>query len=311
MPKNIDVTVPDLTGKRALVTGASDGVGLQIAARLARAGATVIMPVRNQSKGNAAAAKIRDENPAATIEVRSVDLASLGSVVTFAEELITGGEPVHLLVNNAGVMTPPTRQATADGFELQFGTNHLGHVALTARLLPLLRAGRARVTNQISVAANQGAVHWDDLNWNHGYSKMGSYSSSKISFGLFGLELDRRSVAAGWGISSNLSHPGITPTNLLSAQPEMGRSNDTAGLRFVRVLSRVGVAGTPQSAALSAVYAATSPQSKARHLYGPSRFGQISGPPAEQKLYSRLESESDAERIWDISQQLAGVEFAA
>ena len=132
-------------------------------------------------------------------------------------------------------MTPPERAATADGFELQFGTNHLGHVALVDAMLPRLRAGRARVVSQISVAANRGAINWDDLQWRRSYDGMGAYSQSKIAFGLFGLELDRRSLAGGWGITSVLSHPGIAPTSLLAARPELGRSSDTLGVRAIRL----------------------------------------------------------------------------
>lgn len=143
------------------------------------------------------------------------------------------------------------------------GTNHLGHFALVTGLLALLKEGKAHVTTQISVAANQGAVNWDDINWERGYSNMGSYSSSKIATGLLGMHLHRLSEANGWGIQSNLSHPGVSPTNLLSAQPGMGRTSDTTEVKVIRVLSRIGIAGTPQSATLPAVLAATSPDAKA------------------------------------------------
>ncbi len=308
----IDITVPGLGGALALVTGASDGVGFQIAARLARAGAEVIMPVRNPAKGQAAADGIRREVPGAKLDVRSMDLASLASVAALTDELGSAGRPINLLINNAGVMTPPTRQQTVDGFELQLATNHLGHFALTARLLPLLRAGGAHVTSQVSVAADQNEINWQDINWENGYDAMKAYSSSKIAFGLFAMELDRRSAAEGWGLRSNLSHPGVAPTNLLSAQPQMGRSRDTLGVRFIRAMSRRGLLfGTPQSAALTAVYAATSPQAEGARLYGPGGFRHLSGPPAEQTMYSRLVSESDAARIWQLSEQLTGVSLAA
>lgn len=198
----------DLTGKLAVVTGASDGVGLGLAARLAEAGAEVVMPVRNRGKGAAAIERILRQVPGATVSLRDMDLSSLSSVAALGETLRAEGRPIHLLINNAGVMTPPQRQVTADGFELQFGSNHLGHFALVAHLLPLLRAGHARVTSQISVAANENAINWDDLNWERSYHGRRAYSQSKISFGLFGLELDRRSRSGGWGISSNISHRG-------------------------------------------------------------------------------------------------------
>jgi NAD(P)-dependent dehydrogenase (short-subunit alcohol dehydrogenase family) len=307
MAKQLDIPVPDLDGQVALVTGASDGIGFHIAARLARAGAEVVMPVRNRDKGDAAAGRIRDAVPGARIEVRRLDLSSLASVQTFADELLGEGRPLDIQINNAGVMRPPTRQATEDGIELQLATNHLGHVALTLRLLPLLRAGRARITTQVSVAAARGAVNWDDINWERDYDAMKAYASSKVAVGLFGMDLHHRSTDGDWGIRSNLSHPGVSPTNLLSAQPGLGRPKDTMSVRVIRALSRLGVAGTPASAALSAVHAATSPDASSGRLYGPGGLGHLSGPPAEQELYPSLRSPQDALRIRDLSEQLCGV----
>jgi NAD(P)-dependent dehydrogenase (short-subunit alcohol dehydrogenase family) len=306
MPRTTtDITVPDLTGKLALVTGASDGIGFNIAARLARAGAEVLMPVRNQSKGVAAAQRIREKTPGAKLSVLALDLSSLHSVANFADELLRDGRPINVLVNNAGVMTPPTRQVTEDGFELQFATNHLGHFALNTRLLPLLRAGTAHVTTQVAISANQNAINWEDPNWEKSYSPFKSYSHSKIAVGLFAMELHRRSVADGWGIQSNLAHPGISPTNLLAAQPQMGRSRDTMAVKSIRVLSRMGLmVGTAESAALPAVYAATSPDAKGGRFYGPRGFMHLSGAPAEQPLFSRLASADDGRRMWEMSEQL-------
>jgi NAD(P)-dependent dehydrogenase (short-subunit alcohol dehydrogenase family) len=303
--KTIDIPVPELSGKRALVTGASDGIGFHIALRLARAGSEVLLAVRNETKGHAAAQRIRERVPGARIDIRALDLASLTSVSALADELLREGRPLHIQINNAGVMTPPTRQVTVDGFELQFATNHLGHFALTTWLLPLLTAGAATVTSQVSVAANQNAVLWDDLNSEKKYHAMRSYSSSKIALGLFAVELHRRSAAEGWNIRSTLSHPGVSPTNLLSAQPAMGRSTDTTEVKVIRALSRRGfLVGTPESAALPAVLAATSPQAKGGHLYGPRGLGHLGGAPAEQTLYSRLRSPEEGARIWELSDRL-------
>jgi NAD(P)-dependent dehydrogenase (short-subunit alcohol dehydrogenase family) len=301
----IDITIPGLSGKRAVVTGASDGMGLVIARRLAAAGAEVIIPVRNPTKGEAAVAKITRDVPNANVSLRSLELSSLASVAALGDTLRAEGAPIHLLINNAGVMTPPDHQTTADGFELQFGTNHLGHFALVAHLMPLLRAGGARVTSQISVAARSGRINWDDLNWDRSYNGGRAYSQSKIAFGLFGLELERRSKANGWGITSNLSHPGVAPTNLLSARPELGRAQDTGGRRLIGWLSSRGIlAGTVESAALPALMAATDPQAKPGALYSPSGFGNTSGAPAEQRMYPPLRSAEEAARIWDVSEQL-------
>jgi NAD(P)-dependent dehydrogenase (short-subunit alcohol dehydrogenase family) len=309
MPRTpIDITLPDLTGRRAVLTGGSDGIGLRIATRLALAGAELLLPVRNPRKGEAAIAGIRRTAPSARISLRQLDLSSLESVNAVADTLRGEGDPIHLMVNNAGVMTPPTRQTTVDGFESQFGVNHLGHFALVAGVLPLLQAGRARVTSQVSVAASQGAINWDDLNWDRGYHGMHAYSQSKIAFGLFGLELHRRSVTYGWGISSNLSHPGIAPTSLLSARPELGRGEDTRSVRVIRWLSARGLlVGTPETAALPALYAATA--GGGGQFYGPKGPGHIGGAPAEQKLFSRLGSEENARRIWQTSEELTGATF--
>lgn len=308
MPRMIDITVPPLTGRRAVVTGGSDGIGLRIATRLAQAGADVVLPVRNLGKGEAAAAGIRKTAPSAEVTLLPMDLSSLASIAAFGDSMRQDGRPIHLLINNAGVMTPPDRQLTADGFELQFGTNHLGHFALVGQLLPLLRAGSARVTSQISIAANSGSIHWDDLNWERSYSGQHAYSQSKIAFGQFALELDRRSEAHGWGITSNLAHPGIAPTSLLAARPELARDEDTVSVRMIRWLSARGIlVGTPESAALPALSAATSPDARRARLYGPRGLGHLGGAPAEQQLYSRLRSGEEAQRVWQVSEELTGV----
>ncbi|OLL72847.1 putative oxidoreductase/Short-chain dehydrogenase [Pseudonocardia sp. Ae168_Ps1] len=312
MPRTPDITVPDLRGRRAVVTGASDGVGLGIATRLAAAGAEVVMPVRNPRKGEAAVSAVRRRHPGADVSLRELDLSSLASVAALGETLRGEDRPIHLLVNNAGVMTPPDRQTTADGFELQLGTNHLGHVALVGHLMPLLRAGRARVTSQVSIAAARGAIHWDDPNWERSYDGSRAYGHSKVALGLFGLELDRRSRTGGWGITSNLSHPGVVPTSLLSTRPEVGRARDTPQVHVIRALSRWGVLlGTVATAQLPALLAATSADAQGGRLYGPTGLGHLGGGPGEQDLYRPLRSEEDAARIWDLSQELTGVSLTA
>ena len=305
----ITLDIPDLTGTLAVVTGASDGIGRVIATRLAAAGADVVIPVRNAEKGERAAAGIRSAVPGASVSTRSLDLSSLDSVAAVVAELTSEGRPIGLLVNNAGVMTPPSRQTTRDGFELQWGTNHLGHVALTLGLLPLLREGGARVTHQTSIVArsSSGAINWDDLDWERTYDGMKAYAQSKIAVGLFARELDARSRRDGWGISSNLAHPGVSPTNLLAAQPGMGRERETGGRRVVRLLSRLGVAGTIDSAALPALMAATHPDAKGDEFYGPRRT--VGGAPALQTPWEPLTRMAEASRLWDTSVQLVGARF--
>ena len=309
MPRIPDIQIPDLHGKLAVVTGASDGIGHVIATRLARAGAEVVMPVRTPAKGEEAAAQIRSRAPGAQVSTRVLDLSSLESVAALVDALTTEARPIDILVNNAGVMTPPDRQVTDDGFELQFGTNHLGHFALTLGLLPLLRAGNARVTNQTSIAARSGAINWDDLNWKAGYDGMKAYSQSKIAVGLFARELDARSREGGWGVTSNLSHPGVSPTNLLAAQPAMGRVRETGGRRVIRLLSRFGITGTVESAALPALVAATDADSRGDRFYGPKRV--VGGAPVELALWSPLTQMDDARRLWETSERLVGARSAA
>ncbi|OCG76332.1 SDR family oxidoreductase [Microbacterium sediminis] len=313
MPRTTpDLTLPSLAGRRAVVTGGSDGIGLRIATRLARAGAELVLPVRNPAKGEAAADGIRAQVPGAAIELLPLDLSSLESVAALADTMRRDGRPVHLLIANAGVMTPPSRQTTANGFELQLGTNHLGHFALVARLLPLLRAGGARVTSQVSVAAARGAIDWDDPNGTRSYDGSRAYRQSKIAVGLFALELQRRSAARGWGLTSTLSHPGVAPTSLLAARPELARASDTASVRVIRWLSARGLLlGTPDSAALPALYAAASPDARPGALYSPRGPGRLGGAPAEQELYRPLRSEADAARLWSLSEELTGVRFPA
>jgi len=310
--KKPDITVPDLTGQFVIVTGASDGIGLGLAGRLAAAGADVVLPIRNPTKGAAALTRIRAATPGANVSTRELDLSSLASVATFSDRLNAEGRPIDLLINNAGVMTPPTRQVTPDGLEVQFGTNYLGPFALVAHLLPLLRAGKARVTSQTSFGAAQGAFNWDDLQWAQKYVPMKAYNQSKLALMIFGLDLDRRSKAGEWGITSNVSHPGITATNLLAAHPEMGRDGDTVAVRMIRRLSRGGVlAQTVEGGLLPALYAATSPRAQGGLFYGPSGIAHLAGAPAEQKIYKPATNEADAARLWGLSEQLAGVRFPA
>lgn len=311
MPRRqYEITVSELSGKRAVITGASDGMGLGMAMTLAGAGAEVIMPVRNRRKGEAAVARIREQHPAAALTLADLDLSSMASVAALGERLRAEGAPIHFLINNAGVMTPPERQTTTDGFELQFGTNHLGHFALTAHLLPLLKLGRARVTTQASIAARSGTINWDDLNWEREYDGMRAYRQSKIACGLFGLELSRRSEAGAWGVTSNISHPGVAPTSLLAARPEVGRTKDTRAVRMIRRLSARGlIMGTVETAKLPALVAATSPGAENGGFYGPQWPGNLGGPPGAQKLWKPLRSSQDASRLWAVSEELTGVTF--
>lgn len=295
----------NLQGKLAVVTGASDGIGLGLARRLARAGAEVILPVRNEEKGRAA---LRHVNGRA--HLRHLDLASLASVAALADDLNHDGRPIDILINNAAVMTPPTRHTTEDGFELQFGTNYLGHFALVARILPLLTAGRARVTTQVSIAARSGRMNWNDLQFEHDYAPMKAYGQSKLATMLFGLELERRSRANGWGITSNVAHPGLTSTNLQTAGPTMGGKRSPIDAMF-RFQAKLGwPVQTVEGGLRPAFYAATDPAARGGRFYGPRGLAHLTGRATEQKIYESARNEPDASRLWTVSGDLAGVTFA-
>ena len=309
----ISTAVPDLTGRLAVVTGASDGIGRGLAQRLALAGAEVLMPVRSPAKGAAAVEQIRRAAPGAKVSTRELDLSSLESVAELGRLLNAEGRPIDILINNAAVMTPATRHTTVDGLELQFATNHLGHFALTAHLLPLLRAAGGRVTTQVSIGARQGAFAWEDLQSERKYAPMTVYNQSKLAVMLFGLELHRRSTAGGWGITSTLAHPGLTSTNLQSSGRNMGREKQTTWMdRTFKRLSRTGLlVQTVDDGLLPALYAATSPEARPGAFYGPGGPGQLTGRPVERQLFRSARDTAEAGRIWRISEELAHVGYPA
>jgi len=302
------IPLPDLTGRRAVVTGASDGVGVEIARGLAGAGADVILPVRSRAKGERAVARIREDFPDAALGLIDFDLADLGSVARAADQLLADGRPIHLLVLNAGMIAlgDPERHTSADGFELHFQTNHLGHFAFVARILPLLVAGRASITVQASLAARFLGIRWDDLQFERDYSVFAAYGASKGALGLFGLELGRRSAARGWGITTNLSHPGIAITNIAPAALLESRS---VGARIARRIMDAGLGGTPVEASLPALFAVASPDAVPGAFYGPGGFLHLQGPPRRQRLYRLLADRDSAGRVWEMSERLAGVRF--
>jgi NAD(P)-dependent dehydrogenase (short-subunit alcohol dehydrogenase family) len=270
------------------------------------------MAIRNRTKGEAAVEQIRATVPDAKLTIKSLDLSSLDSVAALGEDLNAEGRPIDILINNAGVMQPPERQTTADGFELQFGSNHLGHFALTGHLLPLLRAADARVTTLSSLAARMGGVNFDDLQWEKRYNPTQAYSQSKSSNLMFALELDRRSRAAGWGVVSNAAHPGFTKTNLQLSGPSQGRDNPTLMERFYR-LSRVLTPFAWQEideGILPALYGAVSPEAEGGTFYGPRGLMEAAGGGVTlAKIPDRARDEADCRRLWEVSEQLTGVTY--
>jgi len=295
--------IPSQSGRSAVITG-TGGLGYEDALALARAGAEVIIAGRNLDKGADAVARIKAEAPSAVVRFERVDLASLASIADFCARLGSQRSSLDLLINNAGVMVPPKRQQTVDGFELQLGTNHLGHFALTAGLLPLLRNGKdARVVSLSSVAARDGAINFDDLNAERSYSPMPVYSQSKLACLMFAFELQRRSVAGGWGVSSIAAHPGISRTDLLHNAP--GR---WSGMGVARSLLWFLFQPAAQGA-LPTLFAATSHEAKPGAYYGPNEMSETRGYPALAKAPKRALDTTVAERLWRVSEQLTGVSF--
>ncbi|KMO27591.1 SDR family oxidoreductase [Methylobacterium aquaticum] len=295
--------LPPQAGRIAVVTG-TGGLGFEDALALAGAGAEVIVAGRNPDKGAAALARIRQAVPGAMVAFEHLDLASLTSVAAFAERMAGSHDRIDLLINNAAVMTPPTRQVSTDGYELQFATNHLGHVALTARLLPLLRRSRApRVVSLSSIAARDGRIAFDDLQAERAYQPMAAYGQSKLACLMFALELQRRSDAGGWGLASLAAHPGIARTDLL---PNGAGPRSMAGLARTYLWFLFQPANR---AALPTLYAATAPHAAGGAYYGPVRLSETRGAPGPARIPVQARDEAAAARLWDVSERLAGVSF--
>jgi NAD(P)-dependent dehydrogenase (short-subunit alcohol dehydrogenase family) len=296
--------IPPQRGKLAVVTGATGGLGYQTALGLAQAEAEVVLTGRNDAKGREAISKIRKQLPDAKISFEALDLANLASVADFAQRFATAHASLDLLINNAGVMALPTRQTTADGFEMQFGTNYLGHYALTAQLLPLLRrAHQSRVVNLSSIAHRTGFIHFSDLQGERLYSPWKAYNQSKLAMLIFALELQRRSDAAGWNLMSNASHPGWARTDLFANGPGFGLIS-LASQFAAPLFSQSAVSG-----ALPTLFAATSPQAEGGGYYGPNGLYELKGPPAPARIMPQAMDRAGAGKLWDVSQQLTGVSF--
>jgi len=296
----------DQSGRTAIVTGANSGLGLVTARELARAGARVLLACRDTEKGTAALAEIRGAAPGADVELARLDLADLGSVEQFAIDsaggFASGG--LDLLVNNAGVMAPPRRR-TRDGFELQFGTNHLGHFALTARLITLMQ-GRtdARVVTVSSGMHKVGRINFDDLQSERRYWRWSAYAQSKLANLLFALELDRRLRAQDSGLLSVAAHPGYSATGLQSAAAP---TVDKVLMRFSNAL----VAQSAEMGALPSLYAATHPGLPGGSYVGPDGIGEMRGHPKIVSPSGAARDEQVAARLWSVSEELTGVSFPA
>lgn len=288
--------IPDQSGRVAIVTGANSGIGYETARALAHKGATVIMACRSVEKGQAANRQIRDEDPRGTVAVMALDLADLSSIREFAEAFKQEYQRLDLLINNAGVMMLPNYSKTADGFEMQFGTNHLGHYALTGLLLETIsRTPGARVVTVSSSAVRYGHMNFDNLNAEESYDKRGAYGQSKLANLLFTAELQRRFEAAGLDAIAVAAHPGWTTTNLQQHTR-------------LRILNPI-FAQDPEMGALPTLYAATSPDVRGGDYYGPDGFFEMRGHPTKVEPIDRSKDEADAKKLWEVSEELTGISF--
>jgi NAD(P)-dependent dehydrogenase (short-subunit alcohol dehydrogenase family) len=297
--------IPSQAGKTALITGANSGIGYQAAVELARHGAHVLLGCRNAEKGQAALARLQATVPGASAEVVALDMASLGSIHAFASNFLERGVKLDLLINNAGVMALQKRELTEDGFERQFGTNHLGHFALTGLLMPaLLAAPEPRVVTVASLAHRGGKIEFDNLLSERRYSPWGAYNASKLANILFAKELDRRARAAGSSLKSIPVHPGVSQTSIVANGP--GASDVKTRLLFslAKFMTSDDAAG-----AEATLYAATKPGVQGGEYIGPGGFMEFKGPPKVVQPRSNALDTATGERLWAASEQLTGVVY--
>ena len=298
--------IPDLSGKTIVVTGGNSGIGYEAALQFARKRADVILACRDLGKARTAAAQISSSSPDAKVEVMELDLANLASVRGFSDAFHVEHQALHVLCNNAGVMAIPYRQ-TVDGFEMQFGTNHLGHFALTGLLLDrLLATDGARVVNVSSGAHRMGRIRFDDLQWHNGYRRWMAYGQSKLANLLFTFELQRRADAAGAKLLSVACHPGYAATNLQAAGPRM------EGSSMLESLFSLGNSLFAQSAAMGALpteYAASAQNVHGADYFGPDGVGEMWGYPVAVGCGAAARDTAAAKRLWEVSEQLTDVHY--
>jgi NAD(P)-dependent dehydrogenase (short-subunit alcohol dehydrogenase family) len=306
MPSWTIKNIPDQSGKLAVITGATGGLGLETALGLAGAGAEVILAGRNPAKGRDAEALIRQKYKKAKVRFELADMASLNSINAFSDRMLAAGRPINILVNNAGIMAPHDRGTTEDGFELQFGTNYLSHFALTGRLLPLLSAAKARVIQLSSFGHRNGTIQLDDLNYEQEYKPFPVYSQSKLAMLMFALELDRRSNAKGWNLTSVAAHPGFARTDLFTNGPA---PDANIVFRTIIPVAKLLMGQSAAAGALPTLMAATMPGVKGGQYFGPQGFKEFKGPPGPGKMESQALDAGVASKLWIASEGLTGVVF--
>jgi NAD(P)-dependent dehydrogenase (short-subunit alcohol dehydrogenase family) len=312
MPAWTIAQIPPQPGRTAVVTGATSGLGYETALALAGSGARVLLASRNEVKAAEVLARIRRIHPRALVAFEALDLSNLASVAACAARIAQAAPSLDLLVNNAGVMAIPTRHMTADGFEMQFAANYLGHFALTLHLLPqLLAASAPRVVALSSIVHRAGRLRFNDLNGENGYRGWSAYAQSKIAMLMFSLELDRRARRQGWHLMSNAAHPGYAVTELQSAGPRMGRRDAPRFFERLMKLAEPFVAQSAEAGARPTLYAATAPDAEGGVLYGPDGFYELKGDVKKAKIATRALDQADWLRLWNVSEQITGVRMSA
>lgn len=305
--------IPDLSGKRALVTGAASGIGFEAARGLAQHGATVILVDRNEQAGAAALQKIRALRADAQVTFLPLDLSCQSAIRDFTSRLVAEGQPLDMLVNNAGIQPISERRSTRDGFELTFGIGHLGHFTLTAGLFPLLLKSPApRVVTVSSLVHRLGNFDWDDLQMERNYFAQRPYNQTKLANMLFGRELQRRAQAAGLNLLSLVVHPGVSRTNIGNSRKALGSFHLIDNLISVVLGVVMSVFGqSAEGGGWPTLYACTSPQVTPGGFYGPDGLGETRGAPAPAKIHKAGLDDATAKRLWEVSEQLTGVRFTA
>lgn len=295
--------IGDQSGRVAVVTGANSGIGLVAARELAKAGATVVVAARSEDKARGAVEKIAAAAPNAQPETGILNLADLSSVSAFADGVLAAHSTIDLLINNAGVMMTP-KGTTADGIELQFGTNHIGHFALTGHLLGAVRAAPtgARVVTVSSLEHKPGKIDFEDMGLENDYGSRSAYQRSKLSNALFGIELDRRLRAAGSDVKSVLAHPGYSNTNLQFSGP-------TGIMRSLFRVVNPLLAQSPDRGALPTLYAAVSPDAEGGDFIGPDGIGEMRGHPKKVEATPLARDETIGTKLWEVSEEMSGVSY--
>lgn len=294
--------IPDLSGRVAVITGATSGIGYEAALALAAHGAEVVMAVRDTERGDRCAASIQAAHPGAKVVVSRLDLANLASVLEFTERTVDTTSRIDILLNNAGLGLQARRAATVDGFERQLGTNHLGHFALTGRLMPaLLRAPFPRVVTIASIAHKRGGIDFSDLQTERPYNGRKAYGQSKLANLMFALELDRRARAVGSRLVSVAAHPGVATTGFMAASEKPALIGTLANL-VIGVLGNNAAGG-----ALPGLYAATMPDVVGGQYWGPNGFMEVRGTPTLAKIAPQGLDRAVWARLWTVSEELTGV----